>query len=443
MLSLSLRFLFALLVGAIVGLERESSRHGDDEGSAGGIRTYALVSLLGALAGFFYLEQVSSMLVLLTAFVGVLVLIYYALGSYLHKRLGMTSEISVLLTFVLGFLAVAEIVSLQILVILVVVTLLVLSIKSHTRKLASGVSGHEVQSFISYALIALVILPLLPNTAVTFSHVPFLPQLLGGYGIELGQFANVEIFNPRKIWFIVALVTGIDVFGYILGKLVGSKKSFTLTSFVAGFISSTSATSALAQKSKKNTAIHTLLGAALLANLASFFQVFLLVGPINAAFLVKLTPTLLAIILAAAAGVIYFFAFGEKKNGVSKNDRKENQEERKIYALKPAIKFAGILILVKFITKVCLILFGDSGFMVSSVIASVAGLDAIIINLADLAGKSITFETAILTFILVNATNLLSKSFYAFWGGSRSFAAKFLASVVLIISLSFVGFLFG
>lgn len=447
MLSLPLRFLFALLIGAIIGLERESSRHDSEHDSentsAGGIRTYALISMLGAMAGFFYLKDIQPMFLLLSVFAAVLVLVYYGVGSYTSKHFGMTNEISILITFVLGFLAMFDSASTQLVVILLVVTLLILSLKSQTKQLVNGISASEIRSFISYALIALVVLPILPNTPITIAKIPFIPQLLSSYGVDLGQFATLEIFNPRKLWFIVALVTGIDVFGYLLGKLVGTKKSFTLTSFVAGFISSTSATASLARKSKKINAVQALVGAALLANLASFFQIFLLVGPINGAFLVALTPTLFAIIIATAICAFYFFIRKDKKTSTTKNTEKSKDEQRKIFALKPAIKFACILIVVKLVTKISLILFGTSGFMVSSIIASVAGIDAIVINLADLAGKAITFETAILTFILVNATNLFTKSFFSFVGGNRSFAVRFLSSVVVIVIVSFVGLFFA
>ncbi len=446
MLSLPVKFLFAFLIGAIIGLERESRRQDsqadDDRFSAGGIRTYALVSLLGSLAGFFYLNHFSAMTILLVMFVGLIVLIYYALGSHMTKHMGMTNEISIFVTFLLGFLSMTDILPIQIVVILLVVTLLLLSFKSQTKQFVQGVSTNEMRSFISYALIALVVLPLLPNTPITFSDIPFLPSLLEGYNVHLGQFASLEIFNPRKLWFIVALVTGIDVFGYALGRLVGTKKSFTLTSFVAGFISSTSTTQSLAQKSKRTGLVTTLVGAALLANMASFFQVFLLVGPINPAWLVSITPTMLAIIFSSGALAFYFIKQKEGKGIASKKEVKENVKEKKIFSLLPALKFACLLIVVKLLTKVCLLLFGNSGFIVSSVIASFAGIDAIVINLADLAGKAITFKTALITFTLVNATNLLSKSFYTFLQANRSFAKKFIFSVAAIIFMSFVGFLF-
>ena len=51
--SLFSKICLALLLGGVIGLERENSQGRDSEG-IGGIRTYALVSLLGALAGLFY-----------------------------------------------------------------------------------------------------------------------------------------------------------------------------------------------------------------------------------------------------------------------------------------------------------------------------------------------------------------------------------------------------
>jgi uncharacterized membrane protein (DUF4010 family) len=69
---------------------------------------------------------------------------------------------------------------------------------------------------------------------------------------------------------------------------------------------------------------------------------------------------------------------------------------------------------------------------VSSVIASFAGIDAIMVNLAEMAGHTITFEFAFLTFMIVNLTNLLSKSGYSYMQGDRRFALKFLVSVLIV-----------
>ncbi len=227
---------------------------------------------------------------------------------------------------------------------------------------------------------------------------------------------------------VVVLITGIDVFGYILGRLVGNRNGFALTSFMAGFVSSTSATQSLAQRSNSTPFVNHLVGAAILANLASFLQIFLLVGPLNTKWLVAIAPSIL--IMVVTAGVIAYIFF--KKKEPSEAEDGQSKKATAIFSLLPALKFAGLLIVIKIFTKICLILFGQSGFIISSVIASFAGLDAILVNLADMAGNTITFEFAFLTFLMVNTTNLLSKSLYSYLQGNRNFALKFLVSALII-----------
>jgi uncharacterized membrane protein (DUF4010 family) len=253
-----------------------------------------------------------------------------------------------------------------------------------------------------------------------------------GMNVDLGQFSTLDLINPRKIWMIVVLITGIDVFGYILGRIFGNKSGFALASFLAGFVSSTSATQSLAQRSKKTKFVNHLLGAALLANMASFFQIFLLVGPLNAKWLVSILPSILLMILSA--GILSYIYF--KKKEPKEAEGEQEKKATKIFSLLPALKFAGILIIVKIVTKICLILFGQSGFIISSVIASFAGIDAIMVNLADMAGNTISFKFAFITFILVNATNLLSKFGYSYMQGNKKFAFRFLISALVIIAAS-------
>lgn len=439
--NLAFQLFISVIFGAVIGLERESVGASDSRGSAGGIRTFALVSLLGGLAGFFYRQNISSLFLFLSIFIGLLALSYYIVGTFITKRTGLTNEISIIYTFLIGFLVTTAFVPIQIVLALLVVVLLILALKTRTKRLMLGISSKEVEAFISYAIIAVVILPFLPNISVHLIDVPYIQTFLASYNINIGQWADLEIFNPRKIGLIVALVTGIDVFGYILGRIFGQKKSFVLASMIGGFISSTSTTQALAQKSKKSNLIRSLVAAALIANMASFFQVFLLVGPLNNKWLIYITPTLLIII--ASALVLSIWHLFDHKQEIKEKKTVTEKEEKKgaIFSLGPALKFAGLLIVVKLVTKICLILFGQSGFIISSIIASFAGLDAIIINLADMAGKLISFKMALVTFLLVNATNLLSKSFYSWLQGERRFALRFFLSALFIIVTSFIGLL--
>ena len=78
----------------------------------------------------------------------------------------------------------------------------------------------------------------------------------------------------------------------------------------------------------------------------------------------------------------------------------------------------------------------------SSIIASFAGIDAILVNLADMAGDTINFKFAFLTFILINATNLASKTVYSFLQEKRSFALRFMFASIAIIGASSIWSIF-
>ncbi|MBI5254426.1 DUF4010 domain-containing protein [Candidatus Falkowbacteria bacterium] len=452
-LSLPLKFLIAIALGAVIGLERQAHHQEEkdaeskrlqkfDLGSPGGLRTFAIVAAIGAIVGLLSINSYCYIGAIIASAVIILLCSYYIIDGWLTKSTGMTTELCVLYVFIIGFLVMTEILPIQVTIALTVVLLALLAFKEKFKLLAIGIKKSELQGFLSFAIIALVILPFLPNKSYFLTDIPGLSTIFGAYDINLGALAKLEILNPFKLWFIVALVTGIDVFGYILSKIFGQKSGIYLTSMLGGFVSSTSTTQSLAQQSKKNLKINTLVSAAIFANMTSFLQMFVLIAPLNGTWLVKITPTLLTILLAALLVGIFYLYLGKKKTIEKRAGAEIETKELKIFSLAPALKFALLLISIKAITKFCLAFFGTKGFLFSSVIASFSGMDAIIINLAEMVNKTITFQTALLTFLCVNATNLLSKTVYSFIQGKREFAWKLALAMLFIIATSFVGYLF-
>src|SRR3989344_2613604 len=184
MIDIALKLLLALLFGAAVGLERESSNQ--ENTSAGGIRTYALIALLGALCGVLYTSNAAVLAIIVAVAFFTILLAYYAIGSYVKKDFGMTTELAITFTFFLGLLCVLNILPLQLVVAVFVVLVLILSLKAKTRQLAAGISFREIESFISYAIVALVILPFLPNVGYTLTDLPVLPAIFENLHIDLG-----------------------------------------------------------------------------------------------------------------------------------------------------------------------------------------------------------------------------------------------------------------
>ncbi len=434
--DLFINLVLAFVFGATVGLERESTK--GNEPHLGGIRTYALIALAGALAGIFTVHQYTAVAVGVIAGFLLLLIGNYISEAQVTKDFGITSELAALATFFLGLMVMINIIPRATTVAVLVCLVFVLSLKGKISKLTSGVSQKEIQGFISYAIVALVALPVLPDYSYKVKDLPVLESILSSFNVNLGQFDNLDLVNPQRIWIIVVLITGIDVFGYLLSKLIGDRSSFAVTSFFAGFVSSTSTTQSLALKSKNAPVVSHLVGAAILANLASFMQIFLLAGPLNPQWLISIVPSLLIMILTAGVLTVYYL----RKKEADDPQAPKPQEENEIFSIVPALKFALLLIVIKIVTKICLILFGESGFIVSSVLASFAGIDAIIVNLADMAGHTITFKFALLTFLVVNATNLLSKSAYSYLQGDPRFARKFFVSMLVVIASSAIWLLF-
>lgn len=435
--SIALKLFLSLLVGAAVGFERESDAKGKESLLGGGVRTFSLVSLIGFLSGLFYLNNLPLVSVFLSIAFVALLIVYYTLHSKETKNLGLTTEMAYILTFAIGNVLALNFINTQITLALVVMLILILSLKQKSKQLISEVSRSEVESFISYAIVALVILPFLPNTTYTLSNFPSLINFFHGIGLEVSKLSGLEIINPSKLWFIVVLITGIDVFGYVMGKMLGSGKGFAITSFIGGFISSTSTTQSLANQSKTYSNKNILVGAAILANLASFIQIFLLVGPLNVDFLVKIFPSLLGMIISAGIISVYYFS----KTGKVVPVKTLEKSNRKIFSLLPALRFAVLILVVKIITGIGLIYFGHVGFLISSIISSIAGPDPILINLATSSPASISLSFALLVFLAVNAANLLSKMAYSYLQGSKAFAKAISISLLIIIISSALVFI--
>ncbi len=444
-LSLPLKFFLSLVLGAVIGLERESYEKEVYQKKLGhtgalGVRTFSLITALGAVAGFLRQDYFSLFVTVNVSFM-ILLTAYYILGSIYTKDHGITTEIAIIFAYLIGVFIALEIFAFQLVLAMTVVLILILSRKEKIKTIIAGIKRSEINAFVSYAIIALVVLPFLPNKSFFLSDIPVLESILKAYGIGLGKLAQVEIFNPFRLWLVVALITGVDIFGYVLERTVGQKKGWLLTSVAGGFISSTATTQSLAQQSKKSKMINLLVAAAIFSSLASFFQMAILIAPLNGMLLVKSTSFLLSIIISALLTGLFFLKFKTGADEENLPETKKRLQEDEIFALGPALKFACLFLLIRVATKTALAFYGDGGFLVTSAISSVVGVDAIVLNLVEMAGKTISFQVAVLALIFVNAVNLFSKAVYSLIQGKREFGLKFTSGVVIIVLASFLGLL--
>jgi uncharacterized membrane protein (DUF4010 family) len=247
---------------------------------------------------------------------------------------------------------------------------------------------------------------------------------------------------------VVVLITGVELVGHLLTKLVGEHKGVALASIAGGLVSSTATTQILARKSINAKDISPLLAAALFATAVSFPEVLVtIVLPLNPAWFVLVFPIVLLMMMAAAGIGIWFWrrdGSGLHQSGIVSSAVSDVQPviatEEKLFEFIPAIKFALLVVLVGVVARFLFLVFGAPGFIVGVIIASFTGLDAITIVLAGMAGAAIPFSFALLSFIIANAGNLAAKFLYSLIWGKREFAYGFLWASIIVVAASVVGY---
>ncbi len=285
-----------------------------------------------------------------------------------------------------------------------------------------------------------MILPFLPNYTYSIGDNKVIEGLINNFPKVWQEIIELPLVNPFKLWTYVVLITGVEVLGYFLTKIIGGKKGWLLTSIAGGFASSTATIKSLSQKSKKSKNTNVLLSSAILANLVSFIQVSILIGPVNFLFLSKLLPVFLIIMFLSLFFVFYYVKNTDNHNAKEKLNKMSDNLE--IFNLNQALKFVGIFSIISIFSKILFVFFGDRGFLLATALGSFAGIDAVMINTAELAGSTIPLQTGFLAFILANTVNFLSKIGYSFLDGSKEFTRKLGNVFLILIIASFLYFYF-
>ena len=101
--DLALRYGIALLIGVLIGVEREYARLREEVKSFAGVRTFPLIALLGCSAALLTELGGEWTFGILAALLGLLIAISYAFDAR-EGRVGLTSETAAIVVFVCGAL---------------------------------------------------------------------------------------------------------------------------------------------------------------------------------------------------------------------------------------------------------------------------------------------------------------------------------------------------
>jgi uncharacterized membrane protein (DUF4010 family) len=227
-LPLALDLLVSALVGLAVGVEREWSGHttGPD-GRFAGIRTFTLLGLIGGLGGWFFRVGQPA---LAAVIIGGGVLFPISAYAATLRRPGTTTdgttEVAAMLVVAIG--AAAGLGHRTLASAAAVVCVLLLAEKSTFQNVLQRVAAHELRAALQFAVLALVILPLLPA----------------------GAYGPFGAFQPRQLWTVVLLFSGLNFAGYIARRVIGETRGLGVTGLLGGLVSSTAVSLTFSRRSR-------------------------------------------------------------------------------------------------------------------------------------------------------------------------------------------------
>jgi uncharacterized membrane protein (DUF4010 family) len=404
-----LSLLTALAVGLLIGLEREQVKADTGGAAIGGIRTYPIFALIGALSTM--LES-SSMWLPLVALGGVITLLAISYAGDVRKgsEHGMTTEASVLATFLLGALAtsrgVLEPMGTRLLLVVglgVIVTFL-LSSKQRLHGFVAKVSREDLFSTIKFLIAAAVVLPLLPRE-------------------ELGP---LDAINPFSVGLMVVLISGLSFLGYVAMRLYGKGRGVIISAAIGGLVSSTAVTFAFANRTKEDPKLAPVAAAAIaIASTIMIGRVAVLVGVINIGLLGELAPSLAGAAVGAILGGFVGYR-GTKKQGSDDIDVKNPFELGN--AIRFGIAFAVILLAIKAARQYL----GDQGLYIAAGVAGLTDVDAVSLSTAKQAGPD-DIPAVIAILIAVASNTIVKSTIAAVVGGRRLGKRAFLIGGLIIV----------
>jgi len=284
-------FLVALLIGALIGTERQRRLAEDNVRGVAGLRTFTLIALLGALSATLSVEYGSGFAIAALATFTILVGIGYASSVTALGRIDFTGAVAAVVTFVLGMLSSFPD-SILLAVALAIITTWILATRAITHHYVEALSETDLLDTLKMGIMALVIYPLLPETP---------PDPWG-------------VLNPRQIWLFVVLVSLIGYVGYVLIRILGTERGLSLTGILGGLASSTALASAMASEARENREIVSSAAfATAIASCTMFPRVLFIVLVVNRALFISLLPPL---VIMTIVGVVLSYLLMIRKRPI-------------------------------------------------------------------------------------------------------------------------------
>jgi uncharacterized membrane protein (DUF4010 family) len=396
--TVEFKFLLSLLVGFLIGFEREiRGKLGQDVFA--GIRTFPMIAVLGTISAM--ISQLYAPYFLYISYLGLIALsaVNYWLG--VQKRTGITTEVAVFLTYTLGVLIYFGYYY-EVVFFTVVITFL-LATKRILESFARIWEVEDILFLLQFLAITILVYPLLPDREV------------------------IKGLNPSELWKFIILVSLISFISYFLlkyylktGGTKGIKKSLYATAILGGSVSSTAVTISFSRLSKTFPQLTYVLFVGIsVAWAVMIVRVWILLSLVFPGLVIPTFKVLFPLLVLTLLVALYYF----KRTLKSEMENLETTGEIKFknpFSWSEIFQFALIYSLVAVSAEYLKTYFGDLGIFLVSFLSGLIDVDSITLALSKLSSVgSISLSVAVWGITTAIVSNNFFKSIYAFIFGHR------------------------
>jgi uncharacterized membrane protein (DUF4010 family) len=409
------RFLLLLGLGFFFGLAFEEFHAGTQQARPGGVRSFPLLALVGAL--LYRLDPGR----LLPVSVGLLVLGGWLTCYYWRHvdqadadgrpNVGLMVAVCNVLAYLIGPVALAE--PPWIAVGTTVTAVLLLTAREKLHGLARHIEAGEIVTAGKFLILTGLVLPLLPDRPVT----------------------DLTEITPHQVWLAVLAVCTVSYASYLLQRYVAPAGAGLWVALLGGFYSSTATTVVLARRARADpAALSQAQMGIILATSVMYLRLLVIIGVFDRPLAFGLAPALLGL---SAVGLVmaglWYWIGGTRAAGRPPAKPSSNPLE-----IGAAVVFATLFVLISLVSAWVRSHYGATGIYLLAAIIGVSDIDPFVLSLAEHAAGQMPFRVGIVAILIASSSNNLLKAGYAAaFAGARASAVP--AAALVLLALAGIG----
>ena len=377
-----IRLAASLGIGLLIGLERERN-----PAAKAGVRTFALVALFGTLSALVGKLSESAWTVPVgLAAVAAMLIAAHARETH-EGDPGTTTVVAAGVTYLLG--ALVELGNVELGGALGISVAALLYFKPEIEGFSMALKRHEQVSVLQFLVASFIVLPILPDR---------------GYG-------PYEVLNPRNIWLMVVLVSGIGLASYIALRVAGERLGVLLAGFLGGLVSSTATTVLYGRRSRESEGMQQLAASALpLASLVPLPRIMLIAAVIAPSLVPPLVPVLGAAL--AAGTVVTLLSLRKTDPGVAAPIPESRNPAEIGTALRFGAFYAVVLLASAWLSDIA----GRRGLYAAAALSGFVDVDPIVLSVSNFFSDGrLGGADAVAAIALAYAANLAFKFAVTAW----------------------------